>query len=151
MLANNGLTAPENPPEEDKTIIPPSLKSIDIKTVLRKRNVYTQQQINQNLKNQYIGVAKEILARKNKKKTVEPEKHHQFTNEQVQSYWEKQIRIIEVLEQRFEKKIEQFIGKVVDGFLDHLDQEVNKSIKRVTLMTQKPLKHRHNLISPHYY
>lgn len=107
--------------------IPPALKSINVKAILRKRGVYTRLRMNQELKKQVLPLAKQML-----KKKSEPKRHAQFTNEQVLAYWEKQIRIVEVLENKFEQHLEQFITKIVDGFLQHLESEIatEKSLKK---------------------
>lgn len=107
--------------------IPAALKSIDVKAILRKRGIYLQQKVNREMKEAAMPLAKAMLDSRKKVK-VEPEqiRHHQFTNEQVNEYWEKQIHIVEVLEAKFDHKLQQFIGKIVDGYLKHLDQEIKK-------------------------
>lgn len=108
-----------------KSNIPDSLKTINLTLVLRKQGMYTKQRMHNETVEVLKPIAKQIL--KNKKKVAAPEKqrHAQFTNEVVLAYWEKQIRIVEVLEKRFETKVEQYINKVIDGFLAHLDTEVS--------------------------
>lgn len=113
--------------------VPASLKTIDVKAVLRKRGVYLKQRQYNELKEIAKPLAREMLKKKKKAAPVveEGRRHPQFTNEQVNAYWEKQIHIVEILEKRFELKIQQFIGKMVDGFLTHLEAEAG---------TQKALK-----------
>lgn len=110
--------------------LPASLKNIDIKAVLRKHGVYAQQTKNLELKRAAMPFARQIIKQRYSNKTPSTEKATskklsvQFTNEQLMSYWEKQIHIVETVEQHFEKKIEQFIVHVEKAFLDHLDTEV---------------------------
>lgn len=102
--------------------VPDSLKTIDVKALLRKRGIYTKQRINQELKEQVKPLAKELI--KSKTKASEPPRHAQFSNEEVQLYWEKQISVVDVVEQHFEDKLRQFIKSIEKDFLNHLEQEV---------------------------
>ena len=107
-----------------KPNIPASLKNINLKRALRRTGVYELQAKNKAAKEKLKPVAKKML-----KKTIPPqptEKPHsvQFTDEVVLAYWEKQIHMVEVIEDKFEKKVEQFIVKIGDGFLRNLDTEV---------------------------
>ncbi len=104
------------------TQVPDSLKTVDVKALLRKRGIYFQQKTNKAMKEAAIPLARELL--KTKKKKVEPRKYVHFSNDEAAEYANKQIHIIEVLEKRFELKVQQFVTKVVDGFLTHLDGEV---------------------------
>lgn len=103
--------------------IPASLKSIDVKAILRKRGIYLEQKVNREMKEAALPIARQIIQ---SRKKVEPPRHHQFTNDQVQEYWEKQIHIVDVLEKKLDHKLQQFIVKIVEGFLKTLDSEVNK-------------------------
>lgn len=118
--------------KRDPRTVPDALKNIDLKAVLRRRDVYLEQRMNQELK----AKAKLLLeAKKSKKKNKakpEPQKYAHFSDKVVQEYWEKQIRIVEVIEARFEKKVEQFVIKIVNEFLKHLDTIVanEKSLEK---------------------
>lgn len=111
------------------TDVPASLKSIDVKAILRSRNIYLQQKANRDLKKAAIPIARKLL--KDKKKAVKAEKprHAQLSNEVVMAYWEKQIHIVEQLEKRFDLKVQQFIAKVVSDFLKHLESEIESNKK----------------------
>lgn len=104
--------------------IPASLKTIDVKAILRRRGVYMALNQNKVLKEAAIPMARQLLKSKKVKK-VEPPRHAQFTNEVVMAYWEKQIHLVDIIEQKFDNKLRQFIVKVADGFLKHLDQEIS--------------------------
>jgi len=111
------------------TQLPASLRNIDYKALLRRRDIFLRQKFNQELKEQAKPLARELL--KNRTKSPTPpstpisRRHSQYTNEQLDSYWEKQIHIVEVAESQFEKKLTSFIQKVADDFLSHLEQEIS--------------------------
>lgn len=111
--------------------IPASLKTIDVKAVLRKRGVYLRQRQNQELKRAAMPLAKRVIQNKKRKSASQPRRHAQFTNDEVMSYWEKQIHIVEVLEKKFDLKLEQFVQKMVDGFLSGIETEITtKQVKK---------------------
>lgn len=103
------------------TDLPSSLKNIDVKAMLRKRGVYLEQKQNQLYKELALPLARKALTKKSK---VEPRRHAQFTNELINEYWEKQIHIVDVVENKFENKLQQFIKHIEKGFLAHFDQEI---------------------------
>lgn len=111
------------------TEVPASLKTVDVKALLRKRGIFLQQRINQEMKKAALPLAKQMLKERTK---AEPKIYLHFTNEEAQAYWEKQIHIVEVLEKRFDQKVQQFVMKMVNGFLAHLDSEVatNKQVNK---------------------
>lgn len=109
--------------------IPASLKNIDLQAVLRRRGMYTQLRINKELKQAALPIAKEIMQQKRVLPSInshphQKSRHAQFTDQIVMEYWEKQIHVVEVIEKRFETKVEQFITKMVNGFLGHLESEI---------------------------
>lgn len=104
--------------------LPSSLRSIDIKAVLRKRGVYLTQKRNQELKDMAMPIAREMLKGKKVVQKVEDRKHPTYTNEQINEYWEKQIHIVDVIEAQFENKLHQFINQITKGVLSHLDEYV---------------------------
>lgn len=107
--------------------IPASLKTIDVKSILRSRGVYLQQKVNREMKAAAIPMARKLIQGKKK----EAERYLHFSNEEAIAYRQKQIHIIEVIEKRFELKVQQFVTKIVNGFLAHLESEiaVNKVLK----------------------
>lgn len=104
--------------------VPPSLKNINFKAVLRSRGVYFEQKVNREMKQAAIPVAKKLLSKKTK--APEPQRYVHFTNEQAMAYAHKQIHIIEVIEKRFELKVQQFITKMVHGFLSQIETQTKK-------------------------
>lgn len=110
--------------------LPASLKSVDVKALLRSRGVYFKQKMNKAAKEQAMPLAKELLKKKAKK--PEPQKYLNFTDETAIAYRQKQIHLVEVVEAHFENKLNQFITRIVTGFLTHLESEIisTKRIKR---------------------
>jgi SPP1 gp7 family putative phage head morphogenesis protein len=104
------------------TDVPSSLKNIDVKAVLRSRGVYFAQKQNKAMKEAAIPMARKLI--KGKQKVVEAPKYSGFTNDEALAYWEKQIHIVDVLEKKFETKIQQFVQKMVNGFLSNIEQEI---------------------------
>lgn len=112
--------------------VPAALRSIDIKAVLRRRGVFKAKKLNQELKEAAIPIAKQLLKAKQKTDSPEPARRHaQFTNETLDKYWQKQIAVVEAIEQRFEKKVEQFINRIGEEFLKQLDATVDQNSKSV--------------------
>lgn len=117
-------------PEEDKTVVPKSLQHMDIKQILRKRKMFTVKRINHELKQAAIPMIREL--KKSKVKIEEPRLHAQFTNEVVMSYYEKQMNVVDVMENKFEEAVKQFIGKIEKQVLENLDEQAsNKNFKGV--------------------
>lgn len=108
--------------------VPSSLKNINVKALLRSRGIYELQAKNKEMKKAAIPAAKALVKARQKPKQLA---HPHLTDEQVTSYVERQIHIIDVLEKRFDNKLQQFIGKMVDSFLGHLESEIatTKSMK----------------------
>lgn len=113
--------------------LPDSLKTINVKAILRKRGIYTKLRINREMKEQMKPLARKAIEGKKKpKQPKKPQIYAQFTNDQAKEYWEKQIHIVEVIEAKFDHKIQQFINKMVTGFLKHLESEISeKTIKKI--------------------
>lgn len=110
---------------------PASLKTIDVKALLRKRGIYVKLQANQELKKKMLPIARRAMTTNKTVEPVKPQIYAQFTNDQAQAYWEKQIHIVEVIEAKFDHKVQQFITKMLDGFLKSLDSEISqKSLKK---------------------
>lgn len=108
--------------------IPKSLKTIDVKAVMRRRGIYLEQKVNKQMKEAAMPVAKQLI--KGKQKKTEPQRYVHFTNDEAVAYALKQIHIIEVIERKFELKVEQFINKMVNGFLAHLESEMTKTVNK---------------------
>lgn len=120
------------PVEESGVKIPRKLKHIDVHAILRKNKVFTRLAYNQKLKQAAMPIARKMI--NGKKVEVKQEAveiiHAQFTNEQVNNYYEKQIHIVDVTEDRFEKAVQKLLNKLKEMVLDNLDVEIsNKKFK----------------------
>lgn len=106
--------------------IPASLKNINLNAVLRRSGIFIELQKNKALKEAAKPLVREYLHSKHVVKTTPPapQKNEFFSNDTIQAYWQKQIHIVDIIEDRFEKKVEQFINKIGDDFLKDLDREV---------------------------
>lgn len=108
--------------------VPDSLAHLDVKNLLRKRKMFTQLQVNKEIKDSAKPIIREYLKQKKKDKTVPApvvRKHHQFTNNQLDIYYEKQVHIVDLLEKHFQDKVEKFIGKIETSVLNNIDREVS--------------------------
>jgi SPP1 gp7 family putative phage head morphogenesis protein len=108
------------------TELPKSLQNIDIKAVLRKRGIYFEQKANKEMKELALPVAKEIV--KGKQKQAEPRRYLHFTNDEAMAYANKQVHLIEVIEKKLEVKLQQFISKLVSGYLQTIEAESTKKV-----------------------
>lgn len=121
------------------TDIPASLKSVDVKAILRKRGIYLKQKTNHEFKEAAIPIARKLLKDRKKDEVAVARKYRSFTDEQAQSYWKKQIHTIEVVEQHFERKLIQFLNTLQKAVLDNLEAEVHgkkypeKALKKVVV------------------
>lgn len=104
------------------TQIPDSLKYLNVKGLLRSRGVFLKQKVNKEAKEKLIPIARQML--KSNKKQEEPQRYRHFSNEAAIAYRQKQIHITEVLEKKFDMKVQQFITKIVNNFLSHLESEI---------------------------
>lgn len=122
--ADEMATAMQNRPDQPPT--PKGLKYVNIKSVLRRNGLYKDKETWHEIKSAALPVAKRIIASRKKRseRPEEPRRHAQFTNEQVQAYWEKQIHIVEIIEQRFENSVRQFIDELEEKAVANLEREI---------------------------
>lgn len=107
--------------------VPAALKMIDIEALLRSRGLYQQQETAITLKAAALPLARQLIEAR--KAPVDPPRHSQYSNEQLLAYWERQIHIIDVIEDKFERKLTQFITRVIEGFASNLEQEASSHNK----------------------
>lgn len=129
----------QNRPKEPPT--PKGLKYVNIKSVLRRNGIYKDKETWHEIKTAAVPVAKRIIASRKKRseQPEEPRRHAQFTNEQVQTYWEKQIHVVEIIEQRFENSVRQFIDELEEKAVSNLEREIanRKSVVFKNLYNEK--------------
>lgn len=107
--------------------IPKSLQNIDLDAVLRKRGIFVKQKQYLEIKEEARTVARKVVESRKKGKAVKEEerRHAQFTNQELLTYWSKQMHIVDTLEKHFEEKVRQFISKIEKDFLNNLEAEVD--------------------------
>lgn len=99
--------------------VPDSLKSVNVKALLRSRGVYLKLKVNREMKQAAIPMAQKLID--GKKKAPEVQRYLHYTNEEAKIYCEKQIHIVHIIEEKFDRKVQQFIDKIVRGFLNELE------------------------------
>ena len=112
--------------------LPSGIAHFDIKPVLRAHGVFTQRQVNRDFKEAVKPLVRKMLKdSKGKSETSEP-LHHQFTNDQVMAYYQKQIHIVDVLEKRFYENVLRILQKIQNSALHNLETEIGtiKSLRK---------------------
>jgi HK97 family phage portal protein len=112
--------------------VPPALAHLDIKQILRRRKMFTQQHFYYDLKKAAKPLIREMLKNGKKQKVVIKSQntiHTQFTDDEINAYYEKQMHIVDVLERKFHDTIVKFIGNVENDVMNTLEHEV-KSLKQ---------------------
>lgn len=104
---------------------PKALKNVDLLTVLRRYKVFEHQKEYKAIRKDAQEIARKMINGKKAKPVITPE-HTQFDNDTVMEYWAKQIRVVEVIEQRFKNALIQFIDRVEEKALSRVDEEVGK-------------------------
>jgi len=129
--------AKPNDQQDNNKNIPSSLRHMSIQHILRRRGVYKKLKINRTVKNKAI----EILSKK-KKVAVKVENNNtitpHFTDDVVNSYYEKQIKLVGTFEKQFEDKITLILNDIQKDAVTNLEDEIsNKKLK--TLVKNKEL------------
>ena len=126
------------PPAEPKSM-PKALNNVDVKAVLRKNKMFTRLAYNKAMKEQAKPMIREML-KNGKVKAEEPRMHAQFSNDQLNAYYQKQMNVVDVLEAQFEEAVKKFIGKIEKQVLENLDDELQmKDVKKKALFDEDEL------------
>lgn len=112
--------------------VPKSVKNINYLKRLRKTDVFKTLQKNydkQQIKEVARGIAKKIVSEKRKQtlknNTVEtPREHEAFTNDEVWSFHNKQITLVEANEDIFNNKVLQFIDGLIERAIENIPSEL---------------------------
>lgn len=112
--------------------IPKSLKYVNLKQVLRRNGIYKQQDTYKNLKALARPLAEKIVKNRKAKRVIK-KSYGNFTDEQVSTYYNKQIGIVEAQEERFEQKVEKFINRLVEKALANIPEEVHNMQKKALI------------------
>lgn len=108
------------------TDIPAALKNINLKAVLRSRGIYAKQMRYNDVLEAARPIAKKLItSRKQKLTTHLDTPTNPQTPERFVTFWQKQIHLVEVAEQKFEKALQQYIKYIEKGFMAHFDSEVS--------------------------
>jgi HK97 family phage portal protein len=123
--------------------VPPSLRHLDVKQILRKRKFFTLKQYNKDVKEEVKPMIRKLLAAGKTKDEAVAEAEQDllsphFTNDVVMEFYEKQIHTVDVLEQAFQKALIQFINELKAQALDNFDVEIsNKTEKKAQAHIKK--------------
>lgn len=114
--------------ERDITQVPESLKSVNLKQVLRSYDITSIVKIQKDAKDAARQIASKIIkSRRNKEVApVITEEHDGFNEDTLVDYWKKQIHIVEHNEARFKNALEQFIDYLEVQALGNLESEIAK-------------------------
>lgn len=104
--------------------VPPAIKNVSYKKHIRRSGILEKIAQANRLKEAAIPIAKQIVEGRRKTVPVEVSQSKEFTNDQVWNYYNKQIHMVEVQEERFRQKLETYINDVVDKALIHIPDEV---------------------------
>lgn len=113
--------------------MPDSLKHFDIQSILRSRGVYFKKKVNREVKENVTPMIRKLVAGKKKKATkAEPVMIGQFTEEQVNEYYAKQIHLVEAFENQFHDKVLALLTRIKDQALDNFENEIQtiRGLKR---------------------
>lgn len=105
--------------------MPDPVKNVNWKKSFRKMGIRTEIKRYKEAKSAARVVAKKLLAsRKPKTKEIMKPQHDIYTDEQIEKYYEKQIRIVDGLESAFENAVKQFIDRIVDKAIERVPDEI---------------------------
>lgn len=108
----------------DKSGIPHSLSSINLKKILRRYKLFTRRQVYKEIKENAKPLIREMLKNGKKVKVEVKQLHPQMSNEIVMAYYEKQIFLVHTFETKFEEAVKKFIGKIEKRVMSQLDSEI---------------------------
>lgn len=105
-----------------KIKIPKSLQNVELSYILRRSGIHTKLAENQRIKE----AVKPIAQNMNNKPVVAKEISKSFTNDQITEYVNKRVHTIEIVEEKLQNKLDQYIQFIKNGFLKNLDAEISK-------------------------
>lgn len=113
--------------------VPDSLKSVDIKAVLRRRKSYNMLNKNKNVKEFAKPIIEQMLKNKRAKKSTNAQKDEvKLTLEQMSQYYDIQTKIEDLYEEKFQKKVFALLTEVKNQAINNLSSEIGtiKALKR---------------------
>lgn len=117
--------------------IPAPLENVDLERVFRSRKLYDRLSEHRQIVKASRDVAKRLIKiKKVKKENVieqeveKPKEHVVYSNDEVWAFHDKQIEIVEVVEELFKNKIIQFINTVKEQVLENYPEKQPKQYKK---------------------
>lgn len=128
MVDFDALTGDQKPETYTEDSPPKALQSINMKKIYRRKALVQMKKDWHTAYEAAKPVAKKLMT----KEVVEVKEvkriHPKFTNDQIWTFWEKQIHMVEVTEKRFHNMLTQFIGDLVEEAIHNVDNpEARKS------------------------
>ncbi|CAB4151707.1 Bacteriophage/Gene transfer agent portal protein [uncultured Caudovirales phage] len=117
-------------PAPVKSLIPDSLKDVNLEPILRRQRWYEKLEKYQQLKAVALPLAREIIKNRKKEVIEEARESSSFTNDQVWAYWAKQINVVDQYEKRFEEQVVKYITYFEKIVLENLDAEISGRKKK---------------------
>lgn len=128
---------------ERQVEVPDSLKHINLKSVFRRYGIPSIVKVQKEVRAEARKTAATIIKNRRKKEIapVVIEEHQGFSEETLLNYWTKQIRVVEVHEERFKNAVEQYIDSLEKKVLGNLDEELaeRKSVNKELFNEQDEL------------
>ena len=112
------------PKDEKHKNLPSALKHVDIERVLRNRGIYFKEKFNQEFK-EYIKpqIRKIVSGKKVEVKTEEPEITN-INQETIDTYYEKQIHLIDAFENQFYDAVLKLLTEVKNQTISNFESEI---------------------------
>ncbi len=118
--------------------VPASLIHMDIKKILRKKRVFGARKYNHDLRDAVKPTIRKMLKEGKTKEEIQTAAETEteqritpyFTNEDIMAFYNKQINVVDVMEEAFEKAVVKFIGKIEAQALENFDNELSDKTKR---------------------
>lgn len=112
-------------PKRRKLTVPYALKDVNIKKILRSRNLFLEKRINHEVKEASKPLVRELLKGKRKDantSTTDTDINPYFSNDTLKTYYEKQIRVVGSIEEQFQKVAEKYIGEIENQVFNNFEE-----------------------------
>lgn len=113
--------------------LPKSLQYVDVKSHMRRTRFIEAARKGREVYKASRKIAKQML----KKEPTEVRIHEQFTNEEVWAYYEKQIKVTESIEVRFEQMIDTYLKELLQEALDNVKDALDKKKADIDLIDRE--------------
>jgi HK97 family phage portal protein len=110
-------------PKKRKLTVPYALKDINIKQILRSRNLFMEKHFNHDMKEASKPLIRQMLKGKRKDTdTSDTDINPYFSNENLKTYYEKQIHVVGTIEEHFQKVAEKYIGEIENEVFNNFEE-----------------------------